>query len=169
MEWTKELSPYLRLRGNQTSGQENQVFICPSANYSGWSNPDLSRTYACSGALMAPSNPNSATSGMTSQKPRKANSMSRPSDTILVVEGKKADFAATTRWCPSNIEWKSPEASTDLNMATPDTAVRLDFRHLKVMDMLYGDYGARAVKFSYATTSGGQTNISRANWDNWPQ
>src|ERR1051325_484920 len=36
--WTKELQPYIRLRGNQTSGQENPVFICPRAVYAGWSN-----------------------------------------------------------------------------------------------------------------------------------
>ena len=71
MEWTKELSPYLRLRGNQTTGQENQVFICPTANYPPWANSELSRTYACSGTMMAPSNPGSATSGMTSKLPEK--------------------------------------------------------------------------------------------------
>src|SRR5947207_6127501 len=33
--WTKSLQPYIRLRGNQTSGQENPVFICPRAVYAG--------------------------------------------------------------------------------------------------------------------------------------
>ena len=86
-----------------------------------------------------------------------------------MVEGKKADFANTTRWCNSNIEWKSPEASTDLNQSDPDKTIDLDFRHVKAFDILWADYSARSVKFSWITTSGGTTNVNRVNWDSWPQ
>jgi len=165
--WTKELQPYIRLRGNQTSGQENPVFICPVATYAGWANSDLSRTYGCSGTMMGPTSP-SPTSGLTSTKPRKANSMHSPSESILVVEGKKEDIAPATRWCRSNYPWKSPYASTDLNLSDANATANLDFRHNKTMEAIYGDYSVHGVKFSYATTSGGVTNITQQNWDNYP-
>jgi prepilin-type N-terminal cleavage/methylation domain-containing protein len=166
--WTKELQPYIRLRGNQTSGQENQVFICPRAVYAGWSNPDLSRTYGCSGTLMGPSNPANPGSGLTSTKSRKANSMHNPVQSVLVVEGKKEDLAPATRWCRSNYPWKAPYGSTDLNMGDANATINLDFRHDKTMVVLYGDGGVRSLAFSYATTSGGTTNVTQQDWDNWP-
>ena len=163
--WTKELQPYIRLRGNQTSGQENPVFICPRAKYDGWpSTSDLSRTYGCTGTMLGPT----GSGGLTSTKPRKSNMMKNPSDSLLVVEGKKEDLAAATRWCRSNYPWKAPYASTDLAMSSASTTVNLDFRHDTAMTVLYGDSSVRVIKFSYATTSGGRTNITQQNWDNYP-
>jgi hypothetical protein len=141
------------------------VFICPSTRYDGWpSTADLSRTYGCSGTLLGPT----GNGGLTSTKARKANSMQNPTESLLVVEGKKEDLAPATRWCRSNYPWKAPYASTDLAMASAPATVNLDFRHDSGMTVLYGDNSVRVIKFSYATTSGGKTNVTQQNWDNYP-
>ena len=94
--------------------------------------------------------------------------MHNPVQSLLVVEGKKEDLAPATRWCRSNYPWKAPYGSTDLNMTDPNATLNLDFRHDKAMDVLYGDGGVRSLTFTYATTSGGSTNVTQENWDNWP-
>ena len=163
--WTKELQPYMRLRGNQDSGQENPVFICPSTRYDGWpSTADLSRTYGCTGTMLGPT----GSGGLTSTKCRKVTSMKNPAESLLVVEGKKEDIAPATRWCRSNYPWKAPYASTDLAMSSAAATVNLDFRHSAAMTVLYGDSSVRMLKFSIATTSGGKTNVTQENWDNYP-
>ena len=164
--WTKELQPYIRLRGNQASGQENPVFICPRTKYDGWPNTaDISRSYGCSGTMLGPT----GTGGLTSSKSRKNDTMKVPTESLLVVEGKKeTPLDPSCRWARSNYPWKAPYASTDLAMASSDSNVNLDFRHDKAMTVLYGDNGVRVIKFSYATTSKGVTNITQQNWDNYP-
>jgi prepilin-type N-terminal cleavage/methylation domain-containing protein len=163
--WTKELQPYIRLRGNQSSGQENPVFICPRTKFDGWSGTsELSRTYGCTGTMLGPT----GNGGLTSTKPRKSNTMKVPTESLLVVEGKKEDPAPSTRWCRSNYPWKAPYASTDLGMSSAVSTVNLDFRHDTAMTVLYGDNSVRVIKFSYATMSGGKTNITQQNWDNYP-
>ena len=163
--WTKELQAYMRLRDNQTSGQENPVFICPRTKYDGWpSTSDLSRTYGCTGTMLGPT----GSGGLTSTKCRKSNSMKIPTESLLVVEGKKEDIAPATRWCRSNYPWKAPYAETDLAMSSAAATVNLDFRHDSAMTVLYGDNSVRVIKFNYATTSGGRTNVTQANWDNYP-
>jgi prepilin-type N-terminal cleavage/methylation domain-containing protein len=163
--WTKELAPYMRLRGNQDTGQENPVFICPRAKYDGWpSSSELSRTYGCTGTMLGPT----GNGGLTASIPRKSNSMKNASESLLVVEGKKENIAPDTRWCRSNYKWGAPYASTDLAMTSAAATVNLDFRHDTAMTVLYGDNSVRVIKFSYATTSGGRTNITQQNWDNYP-
>lgn len=157
--WTKELQPYIRLRGNQTSGQENPVFICLRANYAGQENSQLSRTYACTGTMLGPT----GNGGLTSTKARKSNTMHNPTETLLVVEGKKDDPAPGTRWCRSNFPWKAPYAQTDLGMSNAEATVHLDFRHDKKMMVLYGDSSVRALSFRNA-----QTSVTQTNWDNYP-
>jgi prepilin-type N-terminal cleavage/methylation domain-containing protein len=164
--WTKELAPYIRLRGDQTTGQENMVFICPRTKYDGWPNTkDLSRTYGCTGTMLGPT----GSGGLTSTKARKNDTMKVPTESLLVVEGKKeTPLDPTCRWARSNYPWKAPYASTDLAMSSSDATVNLDFRHDGAMTVLYGDTSVRVIKFSYATTSRGITNVTQPNWDNYP-
>ena len=164
--WTKELQPYMRLRGNQTNGQENAVFICPSTRYDGSpSTADLSRTYGCTGTMLG----STGSGGPTSTKARKANSMQNPTESLLVVEGKKEyPLDSTCKYARSNYPWKAPYAVTDLGMSSAAATVNLDFRHNSAMTILYGDNSVRVIKFSYATTSGGKTNVTQQNWDNYP-
>ena len=156
--WTKELEPYLRLRGNQATGQENPVFICPSAHYTGFDNYNLSRTYACTGAMLG-ANPSGS---LTSTKPRKSIGMNLPTETLLVAEGKRDTSSISNRWCRSNYPWKG-YADPDLQKTDPQLTANLDFRHSSKMSDVYGDYSVRAIKFNIARTS-----ITQTNWDNWP-
>ena len=164
LQWTKLLGPYLRQRGTQLDSQENRVFVCPSARYGTFATPDISRTYACTGTLLGPT----GSGGLTATKPRKANTMRSPVDSLLVVEGKRENPAPATRWCRSNYPWKAPYAETDLAKTDARLTEHLDFRHTSSFDVLFGDYSVRAVKFQFATTSGGKTNINQGNWDNYP-
>jgi prepilin-type N-terminal cleavage/methylation domain-containing protein len=163
--WTKSLQPYIRLRGNQTTGQENPVFICSRTKFDGWPNTSqLSRTYGCTGTMLGPT----GSGGLTSKLARKSNTMKIPTESLLVVEGKKEDIAPSTRWCRSNYPWKAPYASTDLAMSAAADTKQLDFRHDGAMTVAYGDNSVRVIKFTYATTSHGTTNITQDNWDNYP-
>jgi len=157
VQWTKSLKSYMPLRDNQQSGQENPVFICPRASYPPWANSELSRTYACTGTLLGPT----GTGGLTSSKPRKAN-LANVSETLLVVEGKKEDPAPDTRWCRSNLPWKS-YAQPDLAQSNAVRMVSLDFRHEDRMAVLYGDYGVRTLKFNLA-----RTTLNQTKWDSYP-
>jgi len=158
VQWTKLLQPYMRLRGNQQTGQENPVFICPAANYPPSANSDLSRTYACTGTLLGPT----GTGGLTATKPRKSNIPYNPIEALLVVEGKKEDTAPTTRWCRSNYPWKS-YAQPDLALSNSTATVNLDFRHDDKFAVLYGDYGVRTLRFKTA-----QATVAQQQWDSYP-
>jgi len=158
VQWTKSLQPYMRLRGNQQTGQENPVFICPAANYPPSANSDLSRTYACTGTLLGPT----GTGGLTATKPRKANLPYNPVEALLVVEGKKEDTAPSTKWCRSNFPWKS-YAQPDLSLPDYTATVNLDFRHDQKFTVLYGDYGVRTLRFKIA-----KDTVMQQQWDNYP-
>ena len=159
IQWTKLLQPYMRLRGNQLTGQENPVFICPSANYQGIAVNELSRTYACTGTMLGPTG---SGTGLTATKPRKAIIPYNVSEALLVVEGKKEDTAPGTRWCRSNYPWDS-HALPDLSQPSIKTMNNLDFRHDVKMDVLYVDYSVRGWKFMP-----GQTSVTKTNWNNYP-
>jgi prepilin-type N-terminal cleavage/methylation domain-containing protein len=158
IQWSKSLQPYMRLRGSQQTGQENPVFICPRANYPPWAVSELSRTYACTGTMLGPT----GTGGLTAMKPRKANQMVNATDALLVVEGKKEDTAPSTRWCRSNYPWQS-YAFPDLVLSNTASMQNLDFRHDEKMDVLYGDYSVRTLRFKTA-----QISVTKTNWDNYP-
>lgn len=156
--WTKQLQPYLRLRGNEDTGQENRVFICPSARYTGFSTPDLSRTYACTGNMLGPT----GTGGLTASRPRKTTSIRNLVESPLVVEGKRDTSSISNRWCRSNYPWTGyaqPDlAKTDFRLTT-----HLDFRHNGGMNMLFADYSVRPLRFPQA-----QISMTQTNWDNYP-
>jgi prepilin-type N-terminal cleavage/methylation domain-containing protein len=158
--WTKKLTPYLKQRGDLATSTENLVFVCPSARFQTPGGilvgPELSRTYACAGALLGFS---ATGSGLTASIPRKALPMRFPVDTILALDARQENPAAAFSW--SNITWNN--AKTDL--AQPDATLRryLDFRHASSSGLvvLYGDYGVRFVKFFDAERSWTSTQ-----WEN---
>ncbi|MDW8309263.1 MAG: prepilin-type N-terminal cleavage/methylation domain-containing protein [Verrucomicrobiales bacterium] len=156
--WTKQLQPYLRLRGNQESGQENPVFICPAARYTGFATHELSRTYACTGSMLGPT----GTGGLTATKPRKSSTIRNLVETPLVCEGKRDTSSVSNRWCRSNYPWNGyaqPDfAKTDYRQTT-----YLDFRHNGAMDFLFADYSVRPLRFTQARIS-----MTQTNWDNYP-
>jgi prepilin-type N-terminal cleavage/methylation domain-containing protein len=147
--WTKEISSYLPQKGNNV---ENQVFVCPSARYTGLGTNEISRTYACAGAMLG-TQVNSV--GLTAKNPRKSVPMLAPTETIVVVEAQQEKPNANTSY--SNIQWDTVQ--TDLNSGSPARCLDLYFCHsaLSSMNVLYGDCGARPIKFNQAVATWTQT------------
>jgi prepilin-type N-terminal cleavage/methylation domain-containing protein len=160
--WTKLLGPYLPQRGGSLTSQESKVFICPSTVYRNNNGAvpvsDISRSFAATGTMLG----RTATGGLTTSLPRKVPASMKVAETPLVVEG-KIDLTSdpASKWCQSSFKW-SGEAQPDFAKTDPKTTVYLDFRHGggDVMDILYADSSARAIKWAAAKSS-----MTVTNWD----
>ena len=166
--WTKSLGPYLKQRGNTVTSQANLAFICPTANYGGLKGEDLSNTYSAAGSL----NGINPANGKATQEDiaRKAVFRFGPNtDTILVVEAQCLNVlngGNSTNACRSHIDWALSSgngAFKDLFSPLAPAPHYLEWRHgsKQAMDVLYGDYSVRAVKFQ--TAVGTWTQLL---WDN---
>jgi len=160
--WTKFLGPYVPKRGANLTSQESPIFICPATVYRNMKDglvpvSTISRSYAASGTMIG----RTATGGMTVAVPRKAYLGQNMSDTVLIVEG-KIDLTddPASRWCQSSIRWS--EAQPDFLKSTSKDTRYVDFRHGsgEVMDVMYTDTSARALKWSSAKSS-----LNATNWD----
>ena len=163
--WTKFLGRYVPQRGGKITSQESRVFICPATVYRNLTSgtvpvTDISRSYACSGAMLG----RTGGGGLTAAVPRKApqSYAAGVTETLLVVEG-KIDLTSdpASRWCQSNIRW-SGEAQPDFAKSDTKSTVFVDFRHsnLATMDALYADGSAHALKWMMA-----RTNLTVTQWD----
>jgi prepilin-type N-terminal cleavage/methylation domain-containing protein len=163
--WYKSLGPYLPQRGNKLTSQANPVINCPAARYvvggQLLATSDLSGTYACTGTMLGPT---ATGKGLTATVPRKATAQFNAADTLLVVEGQRDISDATSKASRSNFPWKTYGEEIQL-VDDPATMKYLDFRHSskKTMDVLYGDYSVRGLKYSV-----GHTTVTQTNWDNFP-
>ncbi|HVU28685.1 MAG TPA: prepilin-type N-terminal cleavage/methylation domain-containing protein [Verrucomicrobiae bacterium] len=157
--WTKEISAYLPKKGSLATSAENQVFVCPSAQYTGLGTNSIVRTYACSGTMLGVQ---VNSSGLTATIPRKATQPQNSTEVILVVEGKQqAPSGTSASSCQSNFQWD--EVQPDLTKPSPAKCVWLDFRHNSKLSMnvLYRDFSVRPIKF----TAAGQT-WTQPLWEN---
>jgi len=159
LNWTKILGRYIPRRG---TGQESQAFVCPSTVYRNLTSgmvpiTGVSRSYACSGTMLGRATPTSLTAGIA----RKATPACSSPETALVVEG-KIDLSSdpSSKWCQSYIKWK--EAQPDFAKTEAKDTVFVDFRHNSStsMDILYGDLGARTIRWTTA-----RTTMSETVWD----
>jgi prepilin-type N-terminal cleavage/methylation domain-containing protein len=165
--WGKALGPYLKQRGSTVTSKVNLVFICPSANYEGLKGDALSDTYSASGSLNGINPANGK--AVTEEIPRKAQMRYGASDTILVVEAQLlgvANGGNSTNGCRSHIDWSLSSGlgcRNDLLAPNAPAPHYLDWRHSsrQAMDVLYGDYSVRSVKFR--TAVGTWTQLL---WDN---
>lgn len=121
--WSKQLGAYLPLRGSSATSPENEIFICPSARYTGVPNDEISRSYMGSAAMNYFSSP-TVTGSATSGPARKMIMIKNLSQTILVVEGKQS---GTGKSCTSTANWT--QASADLEKSSPQETTLLDYRH----------------------------------------
>lgn len=162
--WYKSLGPYLPQKGNKLTSQANQVINCPAARYitNGvlMAASDLSGTYACTGTMLGLT----GSGGLTSMLPRKANMKYGPSDTLLVVEGQRDISDPYSKASRSNFPWKTYGVEIQ-NMNDTASMLYLDFRHgsKDIMEVLYGDYSVRALKFKV-----GHVSVTQTNWDSYP-
>ena len=161
--WHKALGPYLKQQGSSFTAQANKAFVCASARYGSPNNSgpmilsgpdDLSNTYSAAGSL----NGINPANGKATQEeiPRKARFPFGPvTDTILIVEAQCLNVqngGTSTNSCRSHIDWALSTGNgvrNDLLAPTAAGAHYMDFRHGsgKAMDILYGDYSVRSVKF----------------------
>lgn len=170
--WTLTLQSYLPLVSQATGGakygQENKVFMCPSAKYVNVGTNPIVRTYACTGTMMGVQ----PSGSLTATTARKSSPLLNPSSTLMVVEGKQQSTMANSSGvnaCFSNFSWDNGQpAQPDLAQSTPAPAVYLDFRHgppsssvSAIMNVLYGDYSVNSVKFNSA-----QSTWTQTLWDN---
>lgn len=155
--WSKLLGPYLPQRGNSLTAQQNKVFICPSAKYSGVQLNDISSTYNCSAALFyfSPTASAAATGSATSGPARAFVTLERPAQTILVAEGKQTGSEAS---CQSSLNWT--QVQQDLGGSTPAAMANLDFRHDTKMNVLYADGHVGTLAFKDRSTA-----ITQRIWD----
>ena len=161
--WAKTLGPYLKQQGSSFTSQANKTFVCASAKYGSPNNsgptvlsgPDyLSNTYSAAGSM----NGINPANGKATQEtiPRKATFRFGPvTDTILIVEAQCLNVqngGTSTNSSRSHIDWALSTGlgvRNDLLAPTAAGAHYMDFRHGsgKAMDILYGDYSVRSVKF----------------------
>ena len=138
--WPKLLGPYMPRRGNSSTAMANKAFICPSAQYAGFFNQDIGYSYACTGAMLGHA---LAGTGLTSGQPRKETEVTtNPSETPLIVEGKR-NTAGATADCLSNDSWTTAKADLTSATASPNACKNLDFRHTKSMTIAYFDGSVR--------------------------
>jgi prepilin-type N-terminal cleavage/methylation domain-containing protein/prepilin-type processing-associated H-X9-DG protein len=163
--WPKLLGQYMPQKGQNITSKPNQVFICPSANYTPIAKTDIGMTYTCTSVLLGRDNgsgvpdiiPCGSTFGLTAKIPRKEASLcTNPSDTPMVVEGKR-DLGCATPPCTSsqsNCPWKNSSgaysASPDLALAGSSGCKYLDFLHNDAMNIAFLDGSVRSVSFSQA-------------------
>ncbi len=160
--WTKALGPYLPQQGGKITSVENKAFVCPSAKFKGPLTNGISRTCACTGAMLGLNAPPST--GLTATLARKASPLLSPSETLVAVEAKQESPLANppSDFSYSNIQWNSTTAAAakkDLALANNSLMTALDFRHNsgKNMTILYADASVRSTSFLSATNTWTQT------------
>ena len=151
--WTKTLGPYLKQQGSSFTSMANKVFICPSARYGNLRGDDLSNTYSAAGSLNGINPANGK--AVTEEIPRKAQMRFGVTETVLVAEAQLlgvANGGNSTNSCRSHIDWSLSTGlgcRNDLLAPNAATPHYLDWRHgsRDAMDLIYGDYSVRSVRF----------------------
>ena len=160
INWTKTLGDILPRQGAAATATANKVFVCPSARYvvngAALTGGDLSRTYTATDTL------NGLTNGraVDENTPRKSTPIPRPTETLLVAEGKQeiSSGGVARNFCQSHVQWKlSTGKGAEKDLSQTDSSLReyIEFRHSTgaSMDVLFGDYSVRSVKHSTAKTT----------------
>jgi prepilin-type N-terminal cleavage/methylation domain-containing protein/prepilin-type processing-associated H-X9-DG protein len=152
--WPKLLAKYMPRRTPiGVNPPPNRVFTCPSAgsgSFPGFQSQDINLTYSCTGAMLGPKEGTACCTSLTAAQPRTESSIaSNPTETPLVVEGKK-NPGTTTANSRSNLAWSAPYASTDLAEVDPSVCHYMDFRHSKSMNIAFCDGSVRSVSFTSA-------------------
>lgn len=157
--WSKQLGPYLPQRGNNTSSQQNEVFVCPAAVYKGYGPKTISSTYNSSSTLFYyPPTASAAHMGIATADfevyRRKLAAVENPSKTILVAEGKQNGSEAA---CSSSARWD--QAQADLQANSTSNTTYLDYRHGEKMNVAYVDGHVSTLFFK------DRAQILRPNWE----
>jgi prepilin-type processing-associated H-X9-DG protein len=107
-------------------------------------NRDISSSYNSSSALFYFSSASASNTGSATSGPARAFvTLERPSQVILVTEGKQAGGSGGS--CQSSVNWT--QVRGDLSGATPAATTYLDFRHDVRMNALYADGHVSTIPF----------------------
>jgi prepilin-type N-terminal cleavage/methylation domain-containing protein/prepilin-type processing-associated H-X9-DG protein len=142
--WHQRLRDYLPAKGSADTARPSEIFVCPSANYNGWTGSSLLRTYSATSAMMWRPGPNN---GLTATLPRPLAMIEMDYRTRipLFTEAKAINNNANTQWCQSSYNWTA--ISPDLAVGDASQTTRLDFRHGGRMNLAYADGSVRSVSF----------------------
>ena len=137
--WSKQLRDYLPQKSQSLTGRENQVFVCPNAEYyddagNRYDINDIARTYTATEGLYGTSG------GSPSYKiPRRVVTVEAPAKTLLVVDAKQS---GTNSAASSVTSWS--KAAPDL--LANGNSTYLDFRQPGIsMNVLFADGQVEAI------------------------
>jgi prepilin-type N-terminal cleavage/methylation domain-containing protein/prepilin-type processing-associated H-X9-DG protein len=139
-DWAKAVYNYIPTKDNTMSGpQVNKVFLCPAEKQT--SNIDSSTyQYTASRSMEAGSSATTPTGTDTEGKyngPRTTVSIEKPSQTILLVDGKIGMDAANIYKTDSSTTWNA--LNSDIQKSGSTQTAKVSFRHSSVMNAVYAD------------------------------
>jgi len=134
-EWNKAVYNYIPTLNNKMTGKQvNKVFLCPAEKQP----TDTSSTccqYTASFAMEAGSSSTSST-GLNGNGPRTMASIEKPSQSILLVDGKigNTTYIYSTE---SASTWNALD--DDIKLTDSTKTVKVSFRHSSAMNAVYAD------------------------------
>ena len=166
LTWPKALGKYMPQKGTNTTSKPNQVFVCPSTVYPGVAYADLSLTYSCTGAMLGRTDENIPPGSNSSLSPKwwrkEIQVFTNPSETPLIIEGKKDDGCSMPPCRSTQSNWTWTNANSDFISAGPAFCNYLDFRHSNkdIMNIAYFDGSVRSVTFAKA-----KATLTKSLWE----
>ena len=134
-EWNKAIYSYIPTLNNKMTGKQvNKVFLCP-AEKQPTDNSSTCCQYTASFAVEAGSSSTSST-GLDGNGPRTMASIEKPSQSILLVDGKigNTTYIYSTE---SASTWNALD--DDIKLTDSTKTVKVSFRHSSAMNAVYAD------------------------------
>jgi prepilin-type N-terminal cleavage/methylation domain-containing protein len=140
-QWSGQMGAYLPLHRRTGSGNDGShvIFICPSAEYQGVPNSELTRTYSLTGAGMGPVDGSDLTN-LSTLRQRRLDTIVDHSRTLLVVDAKQNAGYAQSK---SAVSWA--DARIDQRFNSPAETRSIDLRHSARMNVVRVDASARSM------------------------
>ena len=126
VNWDKQaILPYLPPRENR----QNAVFVCPAADYKGFPNNDLSRTYASTESMIGPGN--------SYRIPTKRIAYDSLSGTLILFDARQD---GGNRYCRTVASWNQVKnLAPDLRSGGSANTTYIDYRHGDAFHGLFAD------------------------------
>ncbi|CAN5621697.1 hypothetical protein BH09VER1_BH09VER1_13750 [soil metagenome] len=124
-DWDKgEITPYLPLRADGIKA--NTIFICPSAEYKGVPNRNISRAYCSTQSRIGLDPANAGGLSFQYQTPRSVNSIANKTTSILMYDGVQSGAFS---YCDVVKEWDLVSAAPEITNPAGTTSTYISFRH----------------------------------------
>jgi len=127
------ITPYIPKRPD---GRAGMVFVCPAANYKGYKNSDLSRTYTAADTMMGLDPASGQVVFDYTSQHRNLLKIAYPASSILLFDGVQSP---SLRYCAIQANWGNVSSASDLK-ANNTQATYVDYRHdNNSANLLYAD------------------------------